>query len=106
MTPQESISSCFSNYATFKGRAPRSEYWWFYLFVLLGILVLKFVFPLAAGIFSLAIIIPTLAAASRRLHDTDRSGWWQLISLLPIVGPFILIYWLAIPGIESTRFDN
>lgn len=70
-----SIKTCFSKYFDFSGRARRSEYWWFYLFVfVLGLI--PFV-----NLLTLATIIPTFAAGARRLHDTDRSGWWQLIAV-------------------------
>jgi uncharacterized membrane protein YhaH (DUF805 family) len=74
---QDAIRVCFSKYATFSGRASRPEYWWFVLFLCLGTL------------------LPSLAAATRRLHDTQRSGWWQLVGLVPLVGLFVLIYFLA-----------
>jgi uncharacterized membrane protein YhaH (DUF805 family) len=98
------IQVCFARYATFGGRARRPEFWWFMLFGLLGGLATGIVdlllFGLAAEIspinnlFSLALLIPSLAVGSRRLHDIGRSGWWQLIHLVPLVGQIVLIvFW-------------
>ena len=88
-------------YAVFDGRARRQEYWMFVLFniiisIVLGILeaivpVLRFLVIL----YGLALIVPSLAVAVRRLHDTNRSGWWVLISLIPIIGAILLLVWLV-----------
>ena len=91
----EAVTTCFRKYVDFNGRAMRSEYWWFYLFTILGSFVfgiLDMVFfgglnsiePLGT-IFSLAVFLPTLSAAARRLHDTNRSGWWQAVPLVPLI---------------------
>jgi uncharacterized membrane protein YhaH (DUF805 family) len=107
MTFSESIQTCFSKYADFNGRAVRSEYWWFVLFLVLVSLALSMVSDIVSGIFSLAVLVPSIAAAARRLHDTDRSGWWQLIALLPIIGIIVLIVFLAQEGSAGTnRFDG
>ena len=98
MTFQESIRVCFSKYADFNGKASRPEYWWFMLFVILASLALSMVGPLLAGLFSLGTLLPSIAAAARRLHDTNRSGWWQLISFVPVVGLIVLIVFLAQEG--------
>ena len=81
----------FSKYAVFRGRATRSEYWWFTLAVFLLSVVVQFAFSLfgddaattASGLLSLAIFLPSLAVAVRRLHDIGRTGWWLLVSLIP-----------------------
>jgi uncharacterized membrane protein YhaH (DUF805 family) len=86
MTLQESIRTCFTKYANFDGCASRSEYWWWILFYLLGILGLDYFSKTLAGLFVLATLLPTVAVATRRLHDTNRSGWWQLVGLIPYVG--------------------
>lgn len=95
MTFQESIRQCFLKYAEFNGRASRAEYWWFFLFVLLAGGVLSTLSNKLAGAFYLATLLPSLAAASRRLHDTERSGWWQLVALVPLVGLIVLLVFLT-----------
>jgi uncharacterized membrane protein YhaH (DUF805 family) len=104
MTFQESIKTCFTKYADFSGRATRSEYWWFILFIFLGGFVLSFVSLIVYAIFVLATIIPSISAATRRLHDTGRSGWWQLIVLVPLVGWIIAIVFLAQEGKSDAAY--
>ncbi len=105
MTMAESIASCFSKYANFDGRASRSEYWWFYLFCLLldwaGTIVegiQKFdgisEFPILTTLIYLVLFLPELSVATRRLHDTGRSGWNQLW-ILTIIGIIPVFIWLA-----------
>ena len=91
MTFTESISTCFRKYATFEGTASRSEYWWFWLFLVLVSVGLNIVSEQLSAIFSLATLLPSIAAGARRLHDTDRSGWWQLLVLVPVVGWIVLL---------------
>jgi uncharacterized membrane protein YhaH (DUF805 family) len=92
------------NYAGFSGRARRTEYWMFFLINLIIVIVLDLigmaikVSTLLGGIYGLAVLIPGLAVGIRRLHDTGRSGWWLLISLIPLVGTIILIVFLATEG--------
>ena len=95
MTFTESISTCFSKYSTFDGTASRSEYWWFFLFLVLAGLALSMVSETVAAIFNLATLIPVLAVGARRLHDTDRSGWWQLLYFIPFIGWIAVIVLLA-----------
>ena len=94
----------FERYAQFTGRAGRAEYWWFFLANLIVSVVLN-VLARASGLFSilglvysLALLVPGLAVAVRRLHDTGKSGWWLLIALVPIVGVIVLIIFLASEG--------
>lgn len=96
------VSTCFSNYVTFSGRAPRSEYWNWVLFVLIASVVLTAIdygvfgyqAGLISGIFSLIVFLPGWAVTVRRLHDIGRSGWWVFITLIPLVGVIVLIVWL------------
>jgi uncharacterized membrane protein YhaH (DUF805 family) len=92
----------WKNYANFQGRARRKAFWMFALFNIIAIVALTFVegliglrgesgYGILSGIYSLAVILPALALAVRRLHDTGRSGWWILIGLVPLVGGIILI---------------
>ncbi len=102
MTFQDSIKVCFSKYADFAGRATRSEYWWFVLFIVLVSLATSLFSNVLSGLFSLATLLPSIAAAARRLHDTNRSGWWQLIVFLPVVGLVVLIVFLVQEGKSET----
>lgn len=95
MTFTESIEQCFKKYATFEGTARRSEYWWFILFLLVAGAVIGYVSEPLGLLFNLATLVPSLAAGARRLHDTDRSGWWQLIWLVPVIGWIVLIVFMA-----------
>ena len=98
----EAIRTCLRKYAEFSGRARRSEYWWFILFTAIaqGVATSAFGDDFGKAI-SLAFFLPTLAAASRRLHDADHSAWSLLLVLVPIVGWIVLITWLATVGTES-----
>ena len=106
-----SISMCFSKYVDFQGRAPRAEYWWFALFTVLVNVVFSILarvlgseaIELLGGLVSIALFLPTLAVGVRRLHDTDRSGWWLLLELVPLVGWIFLLVWFCSRG---TRGDN
>lgn len=91
----EAISTCLNKYATFSGRASRSEYWYFYLFCILIGLISGFIevagSPAVSGLISLALVLPSLAVTVRRLHDTNRSGWWLGGPVLGLLGVGILI---------------
>jgi uncharacterized membrane protein YhaH (DUF805 family) len=104
MTFGESISTCFKKYVVFDGRASRSEFWWFALFTFLVSLVLGFVSQALSSVFSLAVLLPSLAVGARRLHDTDRSAWFLLLWLVPVVGWLILLVWAIQEGKEPNRF--
>ena len=104
MKLDESISVCLSNYATFTGRASRSEFWWFMLFLTLATAACEVVSHKLSAVFTIATLLPTLAAATRRLHDTDKSGWMQLIGLVPVVGWIVVIVWLCQGAKEPNRF--
>jgi len=84
-------------YAEFNGRARRTEYWMFCLFNFIIGFVLSFIESIIGTgsvlltIYFLAVLIPSIAVSIRRLHDTDRSGWWLLITLIPFIGGLILI---------------
>ena len=97
-------------YATFSGRATRGEYWWF-AFASLLIFVVLFTLSVATGAFafmliwilySLAILVPNLALAFRRLHDTDRTGWWLLIGIIPL-GSLVLLIFFVLSGTPTAN---
>ncbi len=116
MTFAEAVKSGFSNYAVFTGRASRSEYWWFYLFtfamnVIFEVAIDVMEDPIAVGILivaaiSLAMVVPSIAVAVRRMHDGDRSGWWLLIAFT-IIGIPVVLYWLIKKGTDGpNRFGE
>ena len=97
-------------YAVFSGRARRKEYWLFYLLFLLVYIFFAIIDAASGtldsatgigaltGILFLAVLIPQLAVGVRRLHDTDRSGWWLLVGFIPLVGPIVLIVFFCLDG--------
>ena len=114
MGPVEAVRSVLRNYANFSGRARRSEYWWWFaaqivFYVSAGVLIVSIpgsrspgspgvgiasVVLLLVALFTVLSIIPDLAVTTRRLHDVGRSGWWQLLSLIPLGGLVVLIFTL------------
>lgn len=122
-SPRTAFLRGWQRYAVFAGRASRSEYWWWTLIAVIVSTALEVVHFALAGdmsaywsdsaglsagglpsnLWSLAILIPSLAVGSRRLHDTNRSGWWLLIGLVPLVGWVILIVLLAAPTEHTGR---
>jgi uncharacterized membrane protein YhaH (DUF805 family) len=108
MSFADAVKTGFTRFATFQGRASRSEFWYFMLFIFLGSAVLRTIdaitgLPVLGAIFALVTLIPNIAVSVRRLHDTDRSGWWYLLFLVPIVGVVVLLIWFCTKG---TGADN
>ncbi|MEY4990171.1 MAG: hypothetical protein RIS08_397 [Actinomycetota bacterium] len=105
----QAITAFWSNYANFKGRARRSEYWFATLFLVItniSALILDAAAetdPVIQSLWSLAVFLPSLAVLVRRLHDTNRSGWWVLIALVPLVGFIVLIVFTVQ---DSQGIDN
>jgi len=107
----EAIASGFSNYVNFSSRAARSEYWYWVLFNVLAQVVTGIIdnavigMSLTTAIFSLAVLLPGIAVAARRLHDVDRTGWWLLLAFVPVVGLIVLLIWFCTKGTDgSNRF--
>ncbi|MEM1429914.1 MAG: DUF805 domain-containing protein [Pseudomonadota bacterium] len=111
---QDAVRTCLSKYVTFSGRATRSEFWWFVLFLLLGNLLFGVIdrmlfgtgpegeaYSVLGAIFSLAMILPSIAAGVRRLHDKDMAGWWYLLVLIPILGTLVLLFFFVQKGTEG-----
>ncbi len=86
------IKTCFNKYADFSGRATRAEYWWFALFTFI-VTLLTCLIPIIGWLVSVALLIPGLAVAWRRLHDIGRAGGWYFICFIPLVGSIILLVW-------------
>lgn len=112
-------------YADFQGRARRSEFWLFWLFTFVVGFVLQMIGGMMGGaadpsnpmamysspagilllLFWLAVLIPSIAVAIRRLHDTNRSGWWLLIAFIPFIGALVLLVFYVLPGtVGSNKF--
>jgi uncharacterized membrane protein YhaH (DUF805 family) len=111
------LEALTKKYATFEGRARRSEYWYFVLFYVLAAVALSIIdvvvgtyneesgLGLLSGLFMLATIVPSIAITARRLHDTDRSGWWQLLYFIPLLGAVVMLVFMVLdsqPG--ANRF--
>jgi uncharacterized membrane protein YhaH (DUF805 family) len=112
----QAVKSCFNQYCGFKGRASRAEFWWFALFTAIVGFVLGFVdgllFTLTenaffallgfSGLFQLGVFLPSLAVTARRLHDTDKSGWWMLL-YLTIIGGIVVFIFTLLRGNEGSN---
>ena len=115
LSPIDWAKRPLQKYADFSGRAPRAEYWWFYLLTMIAFVVAIFLdgmigsdfggtgYGMITAIAGLALIIPSIAVGIRRLHDTDRSGWWLLIALVPLVGAIVLLVFYVT---EGTKGEN
>ena len=102
-------------YAVFSGRSRRTEFWYFVLFNIIVTLVLSVIdrligtvigasnLGILSGIYSLAVVIPTLAVTVRRLHDIDRTGWWILLGLIPLIGAIVLLVFYLTPGTPGSN---
>lgn len=103
----QAVSTCFSKYGTFSGRASRSEFWWFYLLYVIAALLATFIdqvvinsgsfVSIASLLVTVVFIVPFLAVGARRLHDTSKSGWLLLLGLIPCVGGIILLVFFLMP---------
>ena len=117
MDIQDSIKTCLTKFATFDGRASRSEYWWFQLFYVIVVIIAVILDGVLVGgnleaagaleiVSQLILILPSLAVTARRLHDVDRSGWWMLVGIT-IVGLIPLIIWFLAPGTsKKNKYGN
>ncbi|MEV4539821.1 DUF805 domain-containing protein [Asanoa sp. NPDC049518] len=114
MSFTDSIKAVLTNYVGFSGRARRSEYWWFVVFTIIlnviGKILDSVLFDtsmsgtgIIGGLITLALFLPGLAVAVRRLHDTDRSGWWVLLALIPLIGAIVLLVFMAADSKPGTN---
>lgn len=109
----DSIKSGFAHYVKFNGRARRSQYWWWTLFVFIVAIIAQVLDNVIGtnGVVSLIIglglFLPGLSVAIRRLHDTDKTGWWILIALVPLVGIIVLLIFFLTPSTPgANRFGE
>tara|TARA_B100000768_G_C11012536_1_gene262645 strand:+ start:157 stop:498 length:342 start_codon:yes stop_codon:yes gene_type:complete len=103
----EYFTGALKRYADFSGRARRKEYWMFILFYLIFYIVLSVIDGFLesiwlSSVYSLVLLVPSISVAARRLHDVGKSGWWQLIVLIPLIGAIILIFFL----VKDSHDDN
>lgn len=98
MNFMQAVQACLTKYVDFGGRAGRPEFWWFFLFQFIVAIVASFLGDIVSSIAGLALLLPALAVGARRLHDIGRSGWLQLIVLVPLIGILVLIYFWVQPG--------
>jgi uncharacterized membrane protein YhaH (DUF805 family) len=101
VTLVDSIRTCFQKYVDFSGRASRPEFWWFFLFTVIAQAVLGVFLP---GVAFLVLLLPTLAATARRLHDTGRSAWWLMSYLAAGMGTIIMAVAALILALEGDEF--
>ena len=109
---QTAVRTCLNKYVVISGRARRSEYWWFALFSIIGSIILSIVdsvlgIQALSSLWSLALLLPSICVGGRRLHDLDKSAWWMLIVLIPLIGWIIMIVWAATKGTDGpNRFGS
>jgi uncharacterized membrane protein YhaH (DUF805 family) len=110
MTFGEAVRSGFEHYAKFDGRASRPAFWWWVLFVILvsvaaNIIDFAIGIPVFTTLVGLGLLLPNLSVSIRRLHDTNRSGWWILIWLIPLIGLIVLlVFYLQQGDAGENRF--
>jgi uncharacterized membrane protein YhaH (DUF805 family) len=102
---KQSILRCVRDkYADFNGRASRPEFWWFALFCfLVGAVFQVLRLEMIGMLANLALLLPSLAVGARRLHDMGKSGWFQLVWLIPIIGWAVMVYWLVQPSVAGAN---
>jgi uncharacterized membrane protein YhaH (DUF805 family) len=94
----QAVKTCLmQKYLDFSGRASRPEFWWFFLFQFLVMMVAMMFGKLIYGLAAVALLLPGISAGVRRLHDIGKSGWFLLLGFIPFVGPLILIYFFVQP---------
>ena len=101
----QAISTCFSKYVTFTGRASRPEFWWFFLFQVIVLIVTGMISSILYGIAALAMLLPGIAVGVRRLHDIGKTGWLLLLCLIPLVN-LLLLYWFVQPSEGANEYDE
>ena len=106
MTFTESIRTCFTKYADFKGCASISEFWWLTLFTFIASMPIGVFSNKLSWAFTILTFVPSIAVGARRLHDTDRSGWLQLLWLIPLIGWIVLIVFLVQDSKVPNRYGG
>jgi uncharacterized membrane protein YhaH (DUF805 family) len=105
---KQAVIRCLRDkYVDFNGRASRPEYWWFFLACVIVGLVFNIIgLDMLGLLVNLALLLPSLAVGARRLHDMGKSGWFQLVWLIPFIGWAIMIYWLVQPSAPANEYGE
>ncbi len=98
MNFQESVKTCLTKYIYFNGRANLPEFWWFFLFTFVATAVLSYLSVTLNLLFSLAVLLPSLAVGARRLRDSGRNPLWLLAGLIPVLGWLLLLFFFVQPS--------
>ncbi|MBA3772587.1 MAG: DUF805 domain-containing protein [Ramlibacter sp.] len=100
----KAVKTCLNKYVDFSGRAARPEFWWFFLFQIIVMVITGMVSEILNGLAALALLLPGLAVGARRLHDIGKSAWLLLVGLIPFIGWLVLLYWCAQPSGASNEY--
>jgi uncharacterized membrane protein YhaH (DUF805 family) len=100
---QESVKTCLNKFVDFKGRASRSEFWWFVLFTAIINFTLGAISDKLQGVGALILMLPYLAVAVRRLHDIGKNWYWLLIGIIPLIGALVLIYFYVQKSVPTAN---
>ncbi|MDP3761704.1 MAG: DUF805 domain-containing protein [Ramlibacter sp.] len=103
----KAVKTCFNKYADFSGRAARPEFWWFFLFQIVVLLVARIIGgDILYGLVALALLLPSLAVGARRLHDIGKSAWFLLLALIPLIGFLVLLYFFVQPSGPANEYGG
>ena len=103
---QAAVKTCLRKYTDFTGRAARPEFWWFFLFQIILMVVTGMLSDILNLIAALGLLLPGLAVGARRLHDIGKSGWFLLVGLIPFVGWLVMLYWFVQPSAPANEYGS
>jgi uncharacterized membrane protein YhaH (DUF805 family) len=104
---KQAVITCLRDkYVDFSGRAGKAEFWWFFLAQVIIMVIASFLGDILSSLVSLALLLPGLGVGTRRLHDIGKSGWLQLLWLIPVLGWALLIYWLVQPTGPANQYGE
>lgn len=103
---QTAVQTCLRKYVDFSGRASRSEFWWFALAQLVVLFSANLIHDFVGFIVGLALLLPSLSAGARRLHDVDKSGWFQLLLIIPLINLVVIFFWVGRSQPEANSYGE